>query len=256
MHILLNDPNYLIYKIQSFMKCTHALLIAFFFLTSIKGSAQSQSVESIKKDFESFNINGDDLLDGIEVQKCGCLIYDRDNNKEISWVEFLAARLLEKPEKSAPVAPTQKKAEPVKQQPQPNTANNTGCNWEPPGPPVTKTDKFSQQLFKRKLYDHYNMFANGTLSAPLKVGLTFVSYKVGTPYKNTVSNVPGYGAKRKHDGAPPYITIYPLHSVHIVCEQYNSGVDSRKVESTYDCFISRDGEWTCPGSGKLVITQL
>ena len=247
------------------MKCIHVLLFAFFFFTIIQSSAQSNIIERIRKDFDSFNINAHDQLDGIEVQKCGCLNYDRDNNKEVSWVEFLAARMLEDARKKtnatpvnepAPVVPAQKEAEPAPAQHQPNVTNNTACSYEPPGPPVTNADKFSQQLFKRKLYDHYNMFANGTLSAPLKVGLTFLSYKVGTPYKNTVSNVPGYGAKRKHDGAPPYITIYPLHSVHIVCEQYNSGVDSRKVESTYDCFISRDGEWTCPGAGKLVITKL
>jgi hypothetical protein len=130
------------------------------------------------------------------------------------------------------------------------------CTYQAPGPAVTGQSSFSEALAKRNIYDAYNWKANGTLSAPQKVGVTFLSFQMGSPYKNTVANVPGYGAQRKHAGAPAGATIYTFKSKHMVCEQYRDGEKRRLVEGTHACFVDKDGSWTCPSENDTKITQL
>jgi hypothetical protein len=79
---------------------------------------------------------------------------------------------------------------------------------------------------------------------------------MGTPYTNTVQNVPGLGAQRRHAGAPVNATIYTFKSKHVVCEQYRDGVQRRMVEGSHACFIDKDGDWTCPSEPDTKITQL
>lgn len=130
------------------------------------------------------------------------------------------------------------------------------CTYEPPGPAVTGRSGFSEALAKRRIYDQYGRSANGTLSAPLRIGVTFLDFTLGGTYRNTVANVPGRGAQRRHGGAPVGATIYTFRSKHVVCEQYRDGVKRRMVEGTHACFVDRDGEWTCPSENDTRITQL
>ncbi len=125
------------------------------------------------------------------------------------------------------------------------------CSFEPPAPKHSNSDPFSANLAKREIYDGYKLFANGTLSAPLKVGVQFLSFQVVGPYKNIVKNIPGVGAKRINDAAPPNTTIYRVKSKHIVCEEYSDGVYRKQVTSDYDCFTNRDGEWVCGSGGDV-----
>lgn len=125
------------------------------------------------------------------------------------------------------------------------------CSFEPPAPKHSNSDPFSANLAKREIYDGYKLFANGTLSAPLKVGVQFLSFQVVGPYKNIVKNIPGVGAKRINDAAPPNTTIYRVKSKHIVCEEYSDGVYRKQVTSDYDCFKNRDGEWVCGSGGDV-----
>ncbi|MDC7682684.1 hypothetical protein PQU92_05315 [Asticcacaulis sp. BYS171W] len=127
-----------------------------------------------------------------------------------------------------------------------------------PGAPaaVAKNAPASKAVFQRKIYDNYAMNANGTLSAPQRVGIIFESFVVGAPIVNKVTNVPGKGAQRVTDAAPPNATLTPVLSVHLVCEQYRDGVQKRRVESRYFCFTSKDGEWACGGTGIPKITLL
>jgi hypothetical protein len=125
------------------------------------------------------------------------------------------------------------------------------CSFEPPAPKNSNSDPFSANLAKREIYDGYKLYANGTLSAPLKIGVQFLSFQVVSPYKNIVKNVPGVGAKRINDAAPPNATIYRVKSKHIVCEEYSNGVYRKQVTSDYDCFKNRDGEWVCGSGGDV-----
>jgi hypothetical protein len=125
------------------------------------------------------------------------------------------------------------------------------CSFEPPAPKVSSSDLFSANLAKRKIYDRYKMNVNGSLSAPLRVGVQFVSFQVDKSYKNLVTNIPGVGAQRINDAAPPNATIYRVKSKHIVCDDYRDGIQRREVTSDYDCFKNRDDEWVCGSSGAV-----
>jgi hypothetical protein len=142
---------------------------------------------------------------------------------------------------------------PPQAKPQTQTAE---CNYEPPAPQHSNSAAFSASLAKRELFDTYGWAANGTVSAPLRVGVVFVTFQAVKPYKNIV-RVTARGAERLNDAAPPNTMIYPVKSTHIVCEEYRDVVKRRQVEGEYDCFKNKDGEWVCGSSGKMPkITQL
>lgn len=130
------------------------------------------------------------------------------------------------------------------------------CTWSPPGPAVSARTAFSQALARRKIYDHYARRANGSGSAPRRVGVVFLAYTPGASYRNTVQNVPGQGAQRRHAGAPVNATVYTFRSRHMVCDQYPDGVTRRLVEGTHACYISRDDEWVCASENDTHITEL
>jgi len=127
-----------------------------------------------------------------------------------------------------------------------------------PAPPaaISNSAPFSEAVFRRKAYDGYARSANGTMTAPLAVGVLFESVKLGPPITNTVRIEPGRGALRLNDAAPPYTRLYPVTSTHVVCEQYRDSMSHRRVEAVEHCFISRDHEWMCGLAGPLKITQI
>jgi len=145
----------------------------------------------------------------------------------------------------------------VAEQPETTTAADTaGCSFAPPSNAASGTDKPSERLFKRKIYDLYHIIVNGSGSAPLQLGVTFINFTMKAPFTNSVRVVPGVGAQRINDAAPPNTTIYPIVSKHIVCEQYRDRTNRRQVENKYACFKNRDEEWVCGSDGIPKITQL
>jgi hypothetical protein len=137
-----------------------------------------------------------------------------------------------------------------------NEKTMADCSFIAPPGDGSKTALPSEQLFKRKIYDRYNVFANGSVTAPLKVGVTFLSFQAGTPFKNIVRVDPVRGALRINDAAPVNAMIYPVKSVHVVCEQFRDGIQRKRVENKYACFKNRDGEWVCGADGIPKTTQL
>ena len=116
------------------------------------------------------------------------------------------------------------------------------CPKTPYGGPVPGNRPASATLFKQKVSDSYTMAAYG----PYWYGVEFDSFSVGSPVRNVVSNVPGVGATRVTNGAPPNATLYPVASVHRVCEGAPSGGASwRRDDKKYYCFVSKEHEWTC-----------
>jgi hypothetical protein len=136
---------------------------------------------------------------------------------------------------------------------QPGTAAGA-CPGAPPA--VSDSAPFSEAVFRRKAYEGYARNVNGTTTAPLAVGVTFESVRLGAPIKNDVHVDPGRGALRVNDAAPPYTSLYPVVSRHVVCEQYRDGVKHRRVEAVEHCFITRDKLWACGVFGALNITQI
>jgi hypothetical protein len=135
-------------------------------------------------------------------------------------------------------------------------ATTTDCSFVAPLGDASKDAKPSEQLFKRKIYDRHNMFANGSGTGPLKVGVTFLSFHMSKPFTNTVRIDPARGALRINDAAPVNATIYPVTSKHVVCEQYRNATTRQQIENKYACFKNRDGEWVCGPDGIPKITQL
>jgi hypothetical protein len=123
----------------------------------------------------------------------------------------------------------------------PNPAN---CTFGPPPGNFTNSSPASLDLFKRIVYNRLNMLATGVGGYPKQIGLTFLSFDQAKAYKNTVSVVPGRGAQRINDAAPPNATIYPASMKYIVCEDYNPGITRKTVETKWEFFIDRFGEWT------------
>jgi hypothetical protein len=137
-----------------------------------------------------------------------------------------------------------------------NNDQTADCSFTPPAGDSSKTARASEQLFKRKIYDAYHLSVDGTNSAPLKLGVRFLSFQVGKPFTNIVRVDPAVGAYRINDAAPVNAIIYPVKSDHIVCEQYRDRTSRKRVVNKYACFKNRDGEWVCGADGMPKITQL
>lgn len=117
---------------------------------------------------------------------------------------------------------------------------------EPPGK-VTKTSAASAALFKRVIFERAAAKINpDSITAPKRVGLTFLEFQMETPYKNTLTSS-RFGDKRRHDGAPVGAMIYPIKTTEMQCDLHGSEIRRSVKEVSRDCFKNRDGEWTCPG---------
>ncbi len=206
-----------------------------------------------------------------ENEECEIQYYRGDTPESIPrWENTLflrraEERVLDYKKRQAAEQPETENTDKARPQPAPHTeANETetnektmgDCSFTAPPGDTSKTAKASEQLFKRKIYDRHNVLANGTGSAPLKVGVTFLSFQVSKPFTNIVRVDPVRGALRINDAAPVNATIYPVKSEHIVCEQYRDGTQRKRVENKYACFKNRDGEWICGADGIPKITQL
>lgn len=153
---------------------------------------------------------------------------------------------------SAGGRPGQAAAAQAQTQMQAQTAATGGeCPRTPYGGAVAGNTAASEALFKRKVADNYTQQTR----APYWYGVTFEQFTVGSSQRNAVSNVNGR-ALRVNEGAPPNVTMYPVSSVHVVCEQSPGQSERRRVESRYLCFVSANNEWTCGGDGVPKITQL
>lgn len=139
---------------------------------------------------------------------------------------------------------------------EPNDEAAAACSFITPPGDASKNAKASEQLFKRKIYDRYNVYANGTITAPLKVGVTYLSFQVAPPFKNIVRVDPVIGAYRVNDAAPVNALIYPVKTEHIVCQQFRDRTLRKRVANKYACFKNQEGEWICGADGIPKTTQL
>jgi hypothetical protein len=118
---------------------------------------------------------------------------------------------------------------------------------EPPGR-VSHTAPASEQLFKRIIYEREAARINpASISAPTRIGLTFLAFEMLPPYKNTLT-AKRFGDKRLHTGAPVDATIYPLRTRELQCDLHGDEVRRSVTEESHDCFKNRDSEWVCPGT--------
>ena len=132
-----------------------------------------------------------------------------------------------------------------------NNQSDAKCDYA--GQPSTNTfQTFSVALAKAGIYERYGF--NKDESIPY--GVNFLEITPLGSYKNTVTVVPGRGAQRKHDGAPPNATIYRFHAKYIVCLKYSDSTVRKQYESDNVCFKANNGNWDCPVDSVPNITEL
>lgn len=171
------------------------------------------------------------------------------NSKKQQAEEHAQAENIDRP-KPQPAPPAEAKETEVDEK------RRADCSFVAPPADTSKTAKASEELFKRKIYDNYHVSVNGSTTAPLQLGVTFLNFQVSKPFTNIVRVDPVTGAHRINDAAPVNATIYPVRSQHIICEQYRDGTRRLRVENKYACFKNRDGEWVCGADGIPKTTQL
>jgi len=125
-----------------------------------------------------------------------CEIHGVENGQKSSQIFWWDAKLIGDAEQRAftedpslrktapaPRAPAQPAPKPEAAAP----GGNGACPRTPYGGPVAGNTSASADLFKRKVADNYTMRTRD----PYWYGVTFESFAVGAPIKNTVSNQPG-----------------------------------------------------------------
>ncbi len=121
------------------------------------------------------------------------------------------------------------------------------CSYDAAVGTVSRTDQASAQLFKRVLYNWFNLdVKEGGTTNPLKVGVTFLEFQMGAPFTNRVFVDPGTGAQRLNDGAPVGATVYPVKTTYIHCGRYRGSTERRVTQQNFACFKDRFGDWVCP----------
>jgi hypothetical protein len=134
--------------------------------------------------------------------------------------------------------------------------NPGNCSFGSPPGTFTNTSPASVALFKRILYNRVNMLATGVGGNPARIGLIFLAFDVAKAYKNTVSVVPGRGAQRINDAATPNAIMYPASIKYVVCEDYKPGIMRKMVETKWEFFMDRFGEWSASKVAFDKTTQL
>jgi hypothetical protein len=168
-------------------------------------------------------------------------------------------------QKATPKQPTKNPANPASGKDPSSTKNKetvisniSGCSLDAPPGQVTRTSAPSAALFKRVIYEKAAVRANpGSITAPSKVGVTFLKFEMGAPYKNTWTSS-RFGDKRLHTGAPLNTMLYPIKTTEVLCELYGDKVRRTVTEENRTCFKNKDGDWVCPagGGGKYIESKL
>lgn len=117
---------------------------------------------------------------------------------------------------------------------------NLNCSFEPPAPPVSGSEKFSERLAKRKIYEQYVNSKN-----KVKTGITFLSMEAENPIVNTVSISSANVLEIKFAFAPAGAMIYPVRTEYKVCEQVLGKTSSKTINASFACFRNKEGAWTC-----------
>ncbi|MDP9038463.1 MAG: hypothetical protein M3O02_04200 [Acidobacteriota bacterium] len=129
------------------------------------------------------------------------------------------------------------------------------CSFDPPAGPVSRSSAALEKVFGRVIYDWFAQSAHEGVTNPLKVGVTFQEFQMGSPYANRVVNDPARGAQRMHDGAPVGATVYPVKAKFVVCSAYRDSVEREVRQQSFSCFKDRSGDWTCPSDSNAVVGE-
>lgn len=114
------------------------------------------------------------------------------------------------------------------------------CSFEAPAPPVSNSEKFSEKVAKRKIYEEYVNSKN-----TVKTGITFLSMEAESPIVNSVSISSANVLEIKFPFAPAGALMYPVNTEYKVCEQVLGKTSSITINTSFACFRNQEGAWTC-----------
>jgi hypothetical protein len=135
-------------------------------------------------------------------------------------------------------APSRPATVPVqKRQSMPSTAA------KPPLPGKAPSEAFLRQMVIR----YYQMTANGTLTAPLRIDVRINRFTIKPVQRNKVSVIAGR-VYRVNDAAPPNALLYPIAVSLTTTEYYRTGAPTqRQYNWEFDAFNQRSGMVTTGG---------
>ena len=103
-----------------------------------------------------------------------------------------------------------------------------------------------EAIFKHLIWENYNATVNGTLSSPLKVGVTFDTFRVGAPHSNSFGAIGGGARGLEHSTAKQGEKIYPISTHYTLWRQYRNALTKTVFEGRFDGFKEKSGGWVCP----------
>lgn len=106
----------------------------------------------------------------------------------------------------------------------------------------------SAELFKSVIFEWQNSISNF-----YDFGLTFLSFKMGTAFKNRV--YPGVNVRKDVDTAPVGATIYPIKVKELACKKDVTITLRSVTEIEYACYKSAYGEWVCKNGTPIKVER-
>ncbi len=133
------------------------------------------------------------------------------------------------------------------------------CVYKLPGS-TNRTARPSAELFKKLLFERHRFLprkeGRPARRTPRKIAIGFVTFKIDVAYKNMLVPIEGRGMRPSKTNAPLGVTIYPLRTQYVICDEYR-GQSSRMLHTEQlICYKDRQGEWACETEGTPKVTRI
>lgn len=119
---------------------------------------------------------------------------------------------------------------------------NVNCSFNPPLGKINNSEKFSEKIAKRKIYEWLLLAA---AKEKFKTGISYLYYQASQPYINEVT-VSDKGLLLKNVLAPAGALVYPVKMKYRICKQMQGEISSTIIDGNFCCFRNKKGFWECP----------
>jgi hypothetical protein len=119
-------------------------------------------------------------------------------------------------------------------------ATTQNCPCDPHVAEKPRINSVSAVLFKHLIYETYQAEVNGSTTAPMKIGISFQSFRIGAPVTNRITR---YGVD--YPTAANGAKLYPIESKYTLCRLYKGGPARTLFDGRWVCFKNKFGKWVC-----------
>lgn len=116
------------------------------------------------------------------------------------------------------------------------SVQETSCEFYRNYKKVSHSALASADLFKGVIFEWFD-----STSKYRDFGLTFVDFKMGSPFKNRARG----NGRKDVDPAPVGALIHPLKTKLVLCEKDIESTYRTEWVTEYSCYKNRVGEWVC-----------